>query len=255
MIRDIDFYVFNGNKKSHSCVICLAGRSGCGGRLAHHYQQATELYDTTFVGVTPYSERNNVEWYPQPYSSTEQRSAVAGLEGAREFVEQIISSTMKEFDLPRNKIALTGFSAGAVMSLYTITHSTDDLAGVVVHSGASLESNKIPQCQNNTDILLTHGKRDYCFDWYERYVPMKNGLLKKGYTTFAVEDPTEVHRVSYSDMIFSACFLAPRLGYESFEHSDAEHCLPLKMKTAKREKIPHNWKDLSEQASKAEWQF
>ena len=43
MIADIDFYVFNGAKKSHSCVICLAGRSGCGGRLAAHYQHTIWL--------------------------------------------------------------------------------------------------------------------------------------------------------------------------------------------------------------------
>lgn len=250
MIADIDFYVFNGAKKSHSCVICLAGRSGCGGRLAAHYQQVTRLQDTTFVGVTPYSRTNHIEWYPQPYSATEQRAAVAGLEYARDYVEQIIRSAMSEFDLPRNKIALTGFSAGAVMSLYTTTHSNEDLAGVVVHSGACLEANKIPQRKNNTDILLTHGNKDYCFDWYERYVPMKNALLKKGYGTFAMEDPHGCHTVSNDDMIFSAEFLASRLGYTNFHHPAKAKTLPLTMDVAKREKIPHNWKELSEESWK-----
>ena len=248
MIQDADFYVFKGDKKSHSCVIVLAGRSGCGGRLAWHYQQVTQLKHTTFIGVTPYSQSKHIEWYPQPYSATEQRAAVAGLETARDYVETIILSTMNQFDLPRDKIALTGFSAGAVMSLYSTTHSNQDLAGVVVHAGASLESNKIPQCKNNTDILLTHGKKDYCFDWYERYVPMKNALLKKGYSTFVVEDPEAQHRVSHDDMIFSAKFLAPRLGYENFQHSDGDHGLPLTMEVAKKEKIPRNWKQLSEEA-------
>ena len=250
MIADIDFYVFNGAKKSHSCVICLAGRSGCGGRLAAHYQQATKLQDTTFIGVTPYSRTNHIEWYPQPYSATEQRAAVQGLEAAHDYVEQIITSTMKEFKIPRHRIALTGFSAGAVMSLYATTHSDQDLAGVVVHSGACLEVNKIPQCKNNTDILLTHGNKDYCFDWYERYVPMKNACLKKGYNTFAMEDPEGHHMVSYDDMLFSAEFLAPRLGYEDFRHPDMASVLPLKMGTAKREKIPHNWKELSDESFK-----
>tara|TARA_Y100000034_G_scaffold86053_1_gene103163 strand:+ start:9537 stop:10295 length:759 start_codon:yes stop_codon:yes gene_type:complete len=245
MIRDIDFYVFNGAKKSHSCVICLAGRAGCGGRLAHHYQQATELNDTTFIGVTPWGERS-VEWYPQPYSATEQREAVAGLQTARHFVEEIITSTMEQFNVPRNRIALTGFSAGAVMSLFTTTNSQEDLAGVVVHSGASLEPNRIPQCQNNTAVLLTHGQLDFCFDWYERYVPMKNALLKKGYKTLVVESPKEHHRVSYADMVFSAKFLASRLGYEGFEHSDIQCVRPLKIETAKREKIPYNWKEISD---------
>lgn len=244
MIMDMDFHVFNGAKKSHSCIICLAGRSGCGGRLAHHYQEATELHDTTFVGVTPWSE-NQIEWYPQPYSPIEQRGAIAGLEIARHFVEKVISSVEKQLKIPRNKIALTGFSAGAVMSLYTNAHSSQDLAGVVVHSGAVLEPNKIPQCKNNTDILLTHGQHDYCFDWYERYVPMKNALLKKGYNTFAVEDPEEVHRVSYLNIIYSANFLSPRLGYDIFEHSDSDRVNQIKI--AKYEKIPHDWQEISDQ--------
>ena len=249
MIRDIDFYVFRGAKQSHSCVICLAGRAGCGGRLAHQYQEASELCDTTFVGVTPWGKRY-VEWYPQPFSADEQQAAISGLEDARQCIEEIISSVMKEFNLPRNKIALIGFSAGAVMALYTTIHSSQDLAGVVVHSGASLEPNKIPHKKNKTDILLTHGKKDYCFDWYERYVPMKNNLLTKGYKTFTVEDPNEMHRVSYADMIFSGEFLAPRLGYENFRHSDSNYVYPLKMKTGRREKIPHNWQEIAEQRFK-----
>jgi predicted esterase len=250
MIVDSDFYVFSGAKKSHSCVICLAGRSGCGGRLADHYQRATELHNTTFIGVTPYSRTGHIEWYPQPHSATEQSSAVNGLKAAHDYVEKIITSAMEEFEIPRNKIALTGFSAGAVMSLFATTHSSQDLAGVVVHSGACLETKKIPQCKNNTDILLTHGNKDYCFDWYERYVPMKNGLLQKGYGTFAMEDPDNTHTVSHDDMIISAKFLAPRLGYEGFRHSLEEKPFPLKMEVATTEKIPNNWKELSEQSWK-----
>lgn len=249
MIRDLDFYVFQGAEKSHSCIICLAGRAGCGGRLAHHYQEAAELSNTTFVGVTPWSGKQ-VEWYPQPYSAEEQREAVAGLETARFFVERIIESVSKEFNIPRKRIALTGFSAGAVMSLYAVTRSDKDLAGAVVHAGACLEPNKIPQRKNDTDILLTHGKEDYCFDWYERYVPMKNALLKKGWSTFAFEDPKETHRVSYNDMITSSQFLAPRLGYENFQHSHAENPKPLRMQAARKEKIPRNWKEIAERRFK-----
>lgn len=244
MIRDIDFHVFKGAKKSHSCVICLAGRAGCGGRLAHHYQEVTELYNTTFVGITPWSG-HQVEWYPQPYSATDQGEAVAGLKVACHFIEKIISSIKDRFKIPRNKIGLIGFSAGAVMSLYVSTHSKQDLAGVVVHSGAALEPNKIPQRKNNTDILLTHGKQDYCFDWYERYVPMKNTLLERGYNIFAVEDPDEVHRVSYMNIVNSANFLGPRLGYENFIHIDSTPSI--QVESAKYESIPRNWQEVSNQ--------
>ena len=79
---------------------------------------------------------------------------------------------------------------------------------------------------------------------------MKNACLKKGYNTFAMEDPEGHHMVSYDDMLFSAEFLAPRLGYEDFRHPDMASVLPLKMGTAKREKIPHNWKELSDESFK-----
>lgn len=245
MIHDMRIFAFEGKEKSHSCVICLAGRDGSGERLAHHYKEVSELSNTTFIGITPISNRYRVEWYPQPYSSLEQREAVAGQEKARRFIEKVVNHVVKKLNIPRDKIALTGFSAGGVMTLYTATRSSESLAAAVVHSGAALEPTEIPQCKINTEILLTHGRDDFCFDWYERYLPMKNTLLKKGYSLCVLEDPSGTHRVSHIDIILSANFIASRLGYHDFKHSAIDHIGSLKVKTAKYQKIPHNWEEIS----------
>lgn len=248
----IDFNVFQSYKESKSCVICLAGRSGNGGYLARRYQQICDFPNTNFIGVTPWTGRE-VEWYPQPHSATDQGEAVAGLEVARGKIEAIIYSAEKQFDVPRNKIAVIGFSAGAVMALHTITHTNRDLAGVVVHSGASLQPNKIPKCQNKTDILLAHGEEDWCFDWYERYLPMKNRLIKRGYRPYVVENPAGHHVVTKPEIAISANFLAPRLGYDDYVKYDFPPEIPLSIELGRREKIPENWKEISDRKFKIQY--
>lgn len=234
MVRDVEFTVFRKKKKAHSCVVCLAGRGCCGGQFARQYYNNSELDNTTFVGVTPYSFKS-IEWYPQPFSSTNQSAAVAGLKKADLFIKEIVKTISNRYEVPYKKIALVGFSAGAVMALYSATRMNEDLAGVVVHAGAALEPHKIPQKKNKTNILLTHGGKDFCFDWYERYVPMKNALIRKGYEFHVAEDPKGTHIITYEDVVAGSQFLAPHLGYEEFTHSDY-YKIPISIKPAEYEK-------------------
>ena len=248
MIRDIDFHILKGSEKNHSCIICLAGRSDSGTMFAEDYRAKSELDKTTIIGVTPYSDKGLIEWYPQPFSSTNQSDAVAGLKDAFSVVKKIVNQVESKLKIPKNRIAIAGFSAGGVMAMYTAMNSDFDLAGVVIHSGAILETGKIPQCSNEIPILLEHSRKDRCFSWYERYVPMKNNLIEKGYNVSSVEDPEGFHYVDDENIISSAMFLADKLGYEEFKHSLVEQP---DFKTSEKEEIPDNWLEIQKSEEKA----
>jgi predicted esterase len=49
-------------------------------------------------------------------------------------------------------------------------------------------------------IILNHGQDDYCFEWEERYLPMKRALSKKGYDLWLVERPEGNHTILNSDV-------------------------------------------------------
>ena len=251
MIGEINFHfqVYRATEKQQSCVLCLAGRGGDGGSLARDYRYFGNLHNTMFIGVTPLRLKASqyggtytaVEWYAQPYSPEDQTEAVRGLEYARNQIEKIIHKVMEVHEIPRERIALTGFSAGAVMSLYAAMHSTP-LAGVAAHAGAILETNNVKK--NDTPIFLTHGRNDGCFDWYERYVPAKNALVENKCNAWAFEH-NGGHWVTTPEVLAGSKFLAGKLGYNNYDDTDyrrvkkqhgRELILPVRY-----EEIPPDW--------------
>ena len=248
-VIDFEFKTYKGSEEGHSCAICLAGRAGDGGTLARDYWVYSSLHKTTFVGVTPWrlnigkiSKYYAIEWYPQPYSAMDQREAVAGLDYAKMQIERIINKVIEVYKVPRERIAILGFSAGAVMSLYTATQG-EHLAAVISHAGAVLEPNEIPKNTNDTPILLIHGTNDSCFDWYERYVPMKNALIRRKYRVSAFEHSGS-HWVTPSDVVVGAKFLSSHLDYNEYnigEYEVLKRSRKSLIKKAKREAIPIDW--------------
>ena len=251
MSLEFEFRTFR-NQTVDSVVLCLAGRGGSGARLANRYFDLSGLNKTAFIGVTPFNPHfgrrffHAIEWYPAPYSSEDQEEAVSGLENARERIEEILEKVTEKFNVARNKIAILGFSAGAVMSVYTATRG-GTLAGVVGHAGAILEPHNVPACQTETPILLTHGKMDGCFDWYERYVPMKNSLVENNYNVHSFEHYGD-HWVTEPEIIVGSEFLKTKLGYPKnhfvpyFEDFQSSLKRKKAISPAKLEGIPKNWK-------------
>jgi len=198
------------------CVVLLPGRFGSAAHLMQLYQ-AAELHETIFVGVEP-----EVEWYPAPNGVGDQTDAVAGMKKSRKALLQHISCVEKHCDLSSRQIALVGFSAGAVMAIQCALRSNKEFAGIVAHSGAILQPRKTPTPRFPTmPFLLIHNRQDDCFNWHERYLPMKKALSRRGHTVQAVEknDPASAHALTYEDVVMSAIFLAPRLGYCDWKHS------------------------------------
>jgi len=178
-------------------VICIPGRCNDGASFAKMYQQYCEFKNTVFVGPTP----KGYAWYPMPFSAVDQDMALAGLPRARKAVESVVKAVQDKFDIPKSKIALVGFSAGGVMAIETAAYSDLPYAAVVSHSGAILEPRNLPECRHpDMPVILTHNRDDECFEWYERYLPMRNALIDKKYLTFVLERAAGGHRVLPEDV-------------------------------------------------------
>lgn len=206
---DFRWTILTSKEKPTSAIICLPGRGGHGAELAHFYSRS-DLDETVLIGVTP-TER---QWYPMPFSPTHQEDAVGGLEIARKVIEAVISRVQNQYGLPRERVALTGFSAGGVMSIYTLLHGDSPLAGVVCHAGAILEPENVPACKfPEVPIVLTHNKDDMDFKWDERYLPMANALDENNWNLYAIEGTYGGHGITADDVMYAAFVLSERLGY------------------------------------------
>lgn len=215
-------HIYYDNVKPDFCVICVPGRGQDGSNFARAYHEVAGFKNTVFVGPTPHG----YAWYPMPFSATDQTRALLGLPIARNAINAVADAISKKFDLPRSKMAILGFSAGGVMAIETASHSEEPFALVASHAGAILEPKNLPYCQcPDTPVILTHNRDDECFEWYERYVPMKTALKNQGYQTLTLERRFGGHRVLPQDMeqviLYLAQYLIPQHeGWEKEHHCE-----------------------------------
>jgi len=195
-------------------LLALAGRYNSA-RLMMQVAEDFQLPNTVLVAIQPYG----LAWYPQPFSATDQKEAVQGLPVARSACMKLLGRISKAYRLSHKKIAVVGFSAGGVMALQMATHASKPFGGAVSMSGAILEPIKVPQApKSHTPIMLVHNFDDGCFDWYERYLPMKISLLRRGYNVITKESRYGGHRITAGDIIEASRFFADSLGIEDWEH-------------------------------------
>lgn len=207
MIRG-DWCVLKPDRKANGCIIALPGRGGHGETLAKIYDEVSKKNDAPFlvIGLTP----RKFKWYPMPNGANDQKEAVNGMERARIAIEETVYRVCDKFGFGHDKIALVGFSAGAVMAIQVAIHSIEPYAAVIGHSGAILEPDLLPVCSTPTPIILTHNKDDQCFSWEERYLPMKNALMDNGYKLRWVESKEGGHNIWDDSLDISFHYLMER---------------------------------------------
>jgi len=119
-------------------------------------------------------EPRNLEWYPQPFGINDQEESVIGCKAAVKPIKERIKHLARIYKIPYNKIAVVGYSAGAVMALEIAQNCKKELAMFVSIAGTILDPKRIPPAKNNTPILMKHCQDDECFDWYERHEPARS---------------------------------------------------------------------------------
>lgn len=187
-------------------AILLTGRGGKAESFIARYKNF--LFQSRLVAIQPL-----IEWYPLPNGAHNQDDAVAGLALAVPKLKECFDEIINQFNLNYDEVSLVGFSAGAVMALQLgVTYSLP-VALIVLHNGAILEPEKIPEAKITTPIMLVHSKNDDCFSWEERYIPMKNYLIKNDYKLFFIEKMEDNHMMTEQDVYLASCYMAEKFKY------------------------------------------
>ena len=80
---------------------------------------------------------------------------------AEEVLKKFINEIKEEYNLINNKICLSGFSQGCMMSLNVGLTSEDKFSSIVGFSGKIIDQNDLKQrIKNLTDVFLIHGELD-----------------------------------------------------------------------------------------------
>ena len=80
---------------------------------------------------------------------------------AENIIKKFINEIKQEFNLTNNKICLSGFSQGCMMSLNVGLTSDEKFSCIVGFSGKIIDQNNLKiRLKNSTDTLLIHGDAD-----------------------------------------------------------------------------------------------
>lgn len=215
----IDKWIIQGRTDNPvGCILALPGR-GIPGSFMERFMYFTGLWRSLQVILEP----ENYEWYPQPNGPEDQKDAIAGLAASRDLLNRQIERIQRAWGFKKEQIGLVGFSAGAVMSIQLAAYSDDPYAGVLSLAGAILDPSALRPAHHKTPIILQHNQDDDCFKWDERYLPMKNAMIKQGYNVDFEESFEGGHNITQSEVMLTRKFFSKIFGYwQDFEEVEAK---------------------------------
>jgi phospholipase/carboxylesterase len=173
----------SGNKPA-SMVILLHGLGANGMDLiglARYWESA--LPDTIFISpdapfpcdMAPVGH----QWFPLQDWSV--KSMTEGVETAAPILNEFINKTLEQYDIPDEKLALVGFSQGAMMSLYAGPRRAKKIAGILGYSGALLGGEGLSGSGiHKVPVRLIHGDVDFVVP-VEAYRMAKAALESAGF--------------------------------------------------------------------------
>ncbi|MFQ5544007.1 MAG: alpha/beta hydrolase [Nitrospiria bacterium] len=143
--------------KTVACVLLLHGR----GVNRKDLIPVAELIDLSGIHwVFPDAPFSFVQmpggkmWFESAPDSKE------GIALSRHLLTALIRELMLKDHLPADKIAIVGFSQGAVMTLDVGLHFSEPLGGLIALSGFLFSSDQRTSASYKTPILLAHGTED-----------------------------------------------------------------------------------------------
>jgi len=176
-------------------VVLLPGRGQPAKDMLARYHRFSTLNQFVLVAIEPIDE-----WYPAPKGAGDQMDAVWGLKLSVPQMDKFIAELEEEFEVDRSNVILSGFSAGAVMAIQLAAFTNIPFNSVIAHNGAILEPNELPKSKHPTKYLVLHNENDDCFSWEERYLPMKNALVERGYDLEVIENEVGGHFIAPEDV-------------------------------------------------------
>lgn len=186
---------YEGTGKPESLVLLLHGLGSNGQDLISLAPLwAKDLPNTVFVSpdapfpcdMVPPGYPNSFQWFS--LQSRDPQTMLRGVQEAAPVLKAFIKEQCEKYGIPAGKCALTGFSQGTMMSLYTAPRYEEGLAGVLGYSGALLwEADTEENALKKMPIRLIHGEADDVVpvDSYHmaREILEESGYDVSGYTT------------------------------------------------------------------------
>ena len=202
-------------KENLGLVILLPGRGQPCLDMINRYDRASNLANMRLIAVEPIDE-----WYPAPNGVGDQSEAIWGLKLTVPEFENFVTDLEREYEVDRANIVLAGFSAGAVLAIQVAANTDRPFGAVVVHNGAILDPESMLESKNNTPFLVFHNMNDDCFEWEERYLPMKEALESNNYDVDFIEGETGGHYIADEDVKFAGNWIKKTLNHPEEGHTE-----------------------------------
>ncbi len=135
-------------------------------------------------------------------------SIFQGVKDGAPALQDYISETLKQYDVPEEKAALVGFSQGTMMSLYAGPRRAQKLAGILGYSGALVGGEMLMQPGiQKPPIHLIHGGADMVVP-AAAYHMARTALIHSGFDVSGHMTPWLQHSIDEEGIRSGGEFLA-----------------------------------------------
>ncbi len=153
------------------------------------------------------------QWFPIPrMDGSSQAEADAGIDASSADLNAFLDARLVKEGLTSDRLALVGFSQGAMMSLHVAPLRPAPIAGVVAISGRLLRPEALTAgAVVKPPILLVHGDQDPVVP-FESMEIAGDALIKAGFPTFAHVMKGTAHGIAPDGLGVTLQFLKEKLG-------------------------------------------
>jgi phospholipase/carboxylesterase len=154
-----------------------------------------------------------LQWFPIPWlDGSSQALADAGLDAAVVDLNGFLDARLADEGLAADRLALVGFSQGAMMSLHVAPRRSQAVAGVVAISGRLLRSERLAaEAAVKPPVLLIHGDQDPVVPFSDMG-KAGDALVAAGFATYGHVMQGTGHGIAPDGLGAALQFLKERLG-------------------------------------------
>jgi phospholipase/carboxylesterase len=152
------------------------------------------------------------QWFPIPWlDGSSQAAAEAGMAASVQDLNAFLDARLAEEGLAPDRLALVGFSQGAMMSLHVAPRRDAAVAGVVAISGRLLQPELLAmEARVKPPVLLIHGDQDQVVPFGDM-ARAGDALVAAGFQTFGHVMQGTGHGIAPDGLGIALRFLKDRL--------------------------------------------
>ncbi|MBL9052138.1 MAG: alpha/beta fold hydrolase [Tabrizicola sp.] len=152
------------------------------------------------------------QWFPIPrMDGSSQAEAEAGLDAASVDLNAFLDARLADDGLTPDRLALVGFSQGAMMSMHVAPRRSQEVAGIVAISGRLLRPEALTaDARVKPPVLLVHGDQDPVVP-FESMSQAGDALVQAGFPTFGHVMKGAGHTIAPDGLGVTLQFLKDRL--------------------------------------------